>query len=106
MLTQGFHQSFGLDVGAGDRIPDLGIRAFPNPVENELFIRFDVNREGNYLLEIEDVTGRILYQQNHQNVGPGDILRINTAGFSKGVYFLRIMSSDLNRMQVTGIRKL
>jgi len=106
ILTQGFQQSFGLDVGIRERVTDLGIRVYPNPVKNELFIRFGSEKESDYLLEIEDVTGRIMLQQSYSRVEPGDILRINTSAFSSGVYFLRIISSDLNRMQVTGIRKL
>ena len=106
ILTQGFQQSFGLDIGTRDRIMDLNITAYPNPVDNELFVKFGIEKEGDYILEIEDVTGRVMYLQSHRNVEPGDILRVNTSAFSKGVYFLRIMKSDLSKIQVTGIRKL
>ena len=106
MLTQGFQQSFGLDVSARERISELNISAYPNPVENKLMVRFNIENTGNYLLEIEDVTGRILYQQNHKGVAPGDILNINTSDYTQGVYFLRIIKSDMSQMQVTSIRKL
>lgn len=106
MLTQGFQQSFGLDVSAREKMSDLSIRAYPNPVNNELMVRFDVEDSNDYLLEIEDVTGRIMYQQSHKGVVPGDILKINTSLYSQGVYFLRILKSDLSQMQVISIRKL
>ncbi|MFO7672003.1 MAG: hypothetical protein R6W31_20285, partial [Bacteroidales bacterium] len=59
-----------------------------------------------FMLEIQDVTGRILRQESHKDVNPGDLVIINTSDLVSGVYFLRILSSDFRQVKVTSLRKI
>lgn len=106
VLTQGFQQPFDVGVGiAPDRV-NWKISVFPNPVGNQLKVRFHLESAGDYLLEVQDVTGRIISQGLHQRVNPGDMVGINTSSYTPGIYFLKVLSPDREQIQVTSIRKL
>lgn len=106
ILTQGFQQPF--DVGVGIRKDEVNwdISVYPNPVGDELSIRFDIDKPGDFLLEIQDVTGRLISQEQHKQINPGDILLLNTSTYSTGIYFLKVFTPDRQQVQVTSIRKL
>jgi hypothetical protein len=106
ILTQGFQQPFDIDVGIGENQVDWGISIYPNPVGDELRIRFDLDAPGDYLLEVVDVTGRLISQELHRQVNPGDIILLNTSTYSDGIYFLKVLTPDRQQVQVTSLRKL
>ena len=79
VLTQGFQQSYGNIDGLELNTIDWKIIAYPNPVKNLLSIRFDVLSPKDFHIEIQDVTGRILSQEQFKHVHPGDIIPIDMA---------------------------
>ena len=106
MLTQGFQQPFDIDVGIDKNEVQWGISVYPNPVGDELQIRFDIETQGDFFIEVQDITGRVIKQEQHRQVNPGDIVMINTADYTHGVYFLKVMTTDGQQVQVTSLRKL
>lgn len=109
ILTQGFQQPFEIDtinVGIHKNELNWGISVYPNPVGDELRIRFDIDATGDYLIEIQDVTGRLVSQQQYKNLDPGDIVVLNTSTYLNGVYFLKVLTPDRQQVQVTSLRKL
>jgi hypothetical protein len=108
ILTQGFQQPFELDINPVVQKDQVtwGISVYPNPVGDELRIRFNTQNPGDYLVEIQDVTGRLVSQEQHKQVNPGDILLLNTSTFTSGVYFLKVLTPDRQQIQVTSLRKL
>jgi len=106
ILTQGFQQPFDIDVGIDKNEVHWGISVYPNPVGDELQIRFDIETQGDFFIEIQDITGRLIRQEQHRQVNPGDIVRINTTDYIHGVYFLKVMTTDRQQVQVTSLRKL
>ena len=106
ILTQGFQQPFDINVGIRNNEVNWGIYVYPNPVGNELRIRFDTDAAGDYLIEIQDVTGRLISQQEYKNLDPGDIVVLNTSAYLNGVYFLKVLTPDRQQVQVTSLRKL
>ncbi len=106
ILTQGFQQP--LDFGTGISTQELNweITAYPNPVADELNIRFDIDRTRDFWIEIQDVTGRVLSLEQHKEIFPADVLQINTSNFTYGVYFLKVFTPDREQSQVLSIRKL
>lgn len=106
MLTQGFQQPFDVGVGILPNEIEWGISVYPNPVGDELRIHFNTLKSEDFLVEIQDVTGRTLWQQQHKQIDPGDIVILNTSTFIHGVYFLKVSSPDGQQMQVTSLRKL
>lgn len=106
ILTQGFHQA--LDLGTGIKKSEINwnISVYPNPVENELKVQFDLFESNAFLLEIQDVTGRIILQEIYSQVQPEDLVILNTSGLVCGVYFLRILNTDTQQVKVSSLRKL
>jgi hypothetical protein len=64
------------------------ITTYPNPAKDRLNVQFD-NEGIPYLLEILDITGRILNQQNNLT---GKINSIDCSNLSSGTYFVRIIA--------------
>lgn len=105
ILTQGFQQSF--DDGTGFNLDPIKwqIFAYPNPVENELKIQFDVPEPSDFLIEIQDVTGRILSQEQFKEVFPGDVIPVEMNSYKTGVYFFRVSTTDRKQVRVISVRK-
>lgn len=105
-LTQGFQQAFVKGTGIIKSETNWNISVYPNPVQNELNIQFDLHESKDFLLEIQDVTGRVIMQEIYANVYPGDLRTLNTSGFVSGVYFLRVLTIDYKQVKVISLRKL
>jgi hypothetical protein len=68
---------------------ELTVKAFPNPIQNELTI--DVMSASKQLeIEVIDVLGRSIYQKNESNTEGSKLLTINTLEWLSGIYFLKI----------------
>ncbi len=68
-----------------------GIIIYPNPAKGEVTVNFD-EKEGFNIVEVYDVTGKKLYENHigHKSTG----VKINTGKWSRGVYFVKLSSSD------------
>ncbi len=106
LLTQGFQQPF--DIGDGIRKDEVSwdISVYPNPVKDELRIRFNIENAGDFLLEIQDVAGRLIRQEQRKQISTGDIVILNTSTCADGIYFLKILTPDRQQVQVISLRKL
>jgi ligand-binding sensor domain-containing protein len=65
---------------------------YPNPANNELFIGFNQNMTGKYLLDIYNNSGQKMasyFLSDMQNVQ-----RINTSGLKTGIYFINIYDNE------------
>lgn len=106
ILTQGFQQSYKLPDGIDLDPVDWQIVAYPNPVDNELKIQFDVLEPTDFWIEIQDVTGRVLSQKQYKEIHPGDIIPVSMNTYKYGVYFFRVFTPDRQQMRVISIRKI
>ncbi len=106
ILTQGFQQALNAGTGVTKNEPNWNILVYPNPVHDILNIHFDLRESKDFLIELQDVSGRILKQVPLQNILPGDLMHINFSDFVSGVYFLRILTPDFRQVKVTSLRKL
>lgn len=105
VLTQGFQQSFLEDVGFSMDPILWQIIAYPNPVTEQLRIQFDVPDPTDFRVEIQDVTGRLMSQEQYKQVFPGDVIPVDMASYSEGVYFFRISTADRKQVRVISITK-
>ena len=72
------------------------ISTYPNPVENELNIRWENEQTGIANILITDMTGREVYSsQLDMNTKSGST-QINTAALKDGVYFISIRSGSFS----------
>lgn len=75
---------------------DSKISIFPNPVtDNNFTLRFNKLEAGNYSVQVTDVTGRQVLQQNISINGDNQAQRINlSSSASKGVYLVKIADAQ------------
>lgn len=106
ILTQGFQQTLDIGTGINTKEVNWGISAYPNPVTDVLFVQFNTNKNREFWIEVQDVTGRVLSLERHNEIFPGDVVRLNTSSFAYGVYFLKVFTPDREQTQVLSIRKL
>lgn len=105
ILTQGFQQPFDVGVGTGPEAVNWNISVYPNPVRDVLTIRFGIEKAADFLIQVQDVTGRVLAVEQNKNILPGDIVQLNTSGYSEGVYFVKLFAPNLNQVKVVSINK-
>ncbi|NVN93856.1 MAG: T9SS type A sorting domain-containing protein [Bacteroidetes bacterium] len=73
---------------------------FPNPTKNNIEIRFFNQFIENTTLIITDINGKALYNSNIHINNKG--ITINLEGFSKGIYFVKL----LNDREINTVKKL
>jgi hypothetical protein len=80
-------------IGLKENSKDLSFIMFPNPTRSKLNISTGIC--GNYSIEIFDVTGKILFQQNYNEPD----VTITTSEFTSGFYFIRIKNGSLSKTE-------
>jgi len=67
------------------------INVFPNPFDNEVFVALNGLEEGNYIVELFNLSGQMVYSSEMFNAGQTIAsLKISTQNMAKGIYHLRI----------------
>ncbi|MFT6679160.1 MAG: hypothetical protein ACJAZG_001833, partial [Granulosicoccus sp.] len=67
---------------------------YPNPVQNELFLNFQLKEAGQLTFEIFDVLGNQV-KSTVKKLNSGEVTHsLNTESFAAGMYFLRISNSE------------
>jgi zinc-dependent metalloproteinase lipoprotein len=70
---------------------DKSVLLYPNPLESKLNIQLNNFNNNKFEIEINDVLGKKMYQ--NLNIQTNTI-EVNTASWTKGVYFVQIKSSN------------
>lgn len=71
-------------LGVGE-VEEEEFTVYPNPFENELTVN-GLQITGNTVVEVRDITGRLIEERKLTT----EDLQLNTTGWAKGVYFLRV----------------
>ncbi len=106
ILTQGFQQSFLGDVGLDVNPVNWKIAAYPNPVRDELKLQFELPEAKEFFIEIHDIYGRLVSQEQYKQIFPRDVIKVEMSSFMPGVYFFRVSTADLEQVRVLTITKL
>jgi len=99
-LTQGFQQP-NYSLSPFEEHPEFNysISVFPNPVVDILNIETIENVE--FELNVFDLNGKILFNDKLSHK-----MEINLSGYSKGTYFLRILSPENKEVKLYKIQKI
>ncbi|PWT75040.1 MAG: hypothetical protein C5B59_09770 [Bacteroidetes bacterium] len=81
----------------------VGIQTYPNPVVNTIMVQFDQNQNGNYLLELVNITGQVMQQRTALLSGTSITKFDLTSHLPAGVYFLRAKDMKGDRQYVTKV---
>jgi hypothetical protein len=104
ILTQGFHQGIIAPNTVFDNIiSDIQVKAFPNPVEDELSISINTT-EKKLQLEIYDIAGALLYKTVIYDTKK--LFKHSFNAYSMGVYQINLNSSEGVRLRQLKIVKL
>ena len=110
VISQGFQQSY---LSVTEDTTNLvlnpinwNISAYPNPVSQDLKIQFNVPEETDFIVEIQDVAGKLIYQNSYRKVLPNDIINLDMSSYTSGLYFFRISTPDRKQMRVISISKI
>jgi hypothetical protein len=77
-----------------EEIEEAKFSIFPNP-NNGQFSIINEGQAGKYILEIMDVTGKVVYSEQVQ-LNANDRTDINTNGINTGVYLVKMTNTDEN----------
>lgn len=77
---------------------DLELRAFPNPVFNDLNIQLKAP-EGNVWIQVLDVTGRMVKSQVIRSMGNTISVSIQMNNLKPGIYFLRVNEKTIKMIK-------
>ena len=87
-------ENYKQESGAG--VPDMPmaettVSMYPNPVQGEAVISFNVNGNANVSFQVFDMTGRMVMSQNMGRLAEGSQeVRVNMSELSAGSYILRL----------------
>ena len=82
----------GATVGVEESIATAGIRVFPNPAQNNLFIELSDFNGSLERLELIDLSGKVMAQPKLNTVS-GTRVTMDLGAYSEGAYLLR-MTTD------------
>lgn len=70
---------------------DKEVTIYPNPTSGNIFLRID---KPDYKISLVDINGKMIYQEPKQLETGLFIIDLKSIGLSKGIYFLKIQSSE------------
>jgi hypothetical protein len=76
-----------------------GLELYPNPTSELLFVKAGTDVNSSVQLSFTDVTGRLVQQNNFNNLNVGQNQSINISNLSKGVYFVKIKTAKSENIQ-------
>jgi DNA uptake protein ComE-like DNA-binding protein len=66
----------------------------PNPTKDNLTIQFESNKNDVVSVSVMDMTGRVVFTQNASATEGGNLLNVNTASLSNGIYMVSLKNSE------------
>jgi len=86
-------------------IEDWSVTVYPNPVNTLLNVHFDMVSQGEFTLEIYDVSGRKLIAENARIILPGQVAEIDLTGLTPALYLLKVIPSAQGTQKLFKITK-
>jgi hypothetical protein len=75
---------------------------FPNPTSDRSLLNFSSATEGDYVLTLTDLSGRVLNTVTGVAVAGENTAEINVNGFAKGVYFVGLtLNGETRQVKLT-----
>ena len=84
-------------VEAGPREKGGGVTVYPNPVKNQVSMQFGKILNGNYKIELINLTGQVVYQRIHRMTNNNSII-FDLPGTPAGIYYLRARNTQGNEI--------
>ncbi len=80
-----------------DNIAYINFSVYPNPVNNQLLnIAFMLNAQSELIVEVADITGRIIMSENRQAQNGYNKISLNLDNMQAGLYILNVRGNNVN----------
>lgn len=86
--------------------PDRKFHVYPNPVQDEIKIAYNLKEETPVMMEVRDITGKKVMDENLESLKGRSELTINLSGLRKGIYFIKFYSTGPLLYEIVKIQKL
>ncbi|MCH8319021.1 MAG: T9SS type A sorting domain-containing protein, partial [Bacteroidetes bacterium] len=80
-------------VGITEFNNNVKFSIYPNPTNGQFVLEFSDQKKDNYLLEVRNIIGKLIYTQEFNNMSGDFQKQIDFSNHDKGVYFINISSS-------------
>lgn len=80
-------------------VSDVTLSLFPNPVANELSVRFTASAEGPASIEVLDLTGRTVLRSEQVALQGANAWTMDLSGLELGNYFVRVTDGAVEHVQ-------
>jgi hypothetical protein len=87
-------------------VQDWNVNIYPNPVEDFLFLDFELPESREFLIKITDVSGRVVFLQEPLPFINGANIELNLSGYVPALYLLQVLSPDLKSQMTFRIQKI
>jgi hypothetical protein len=85
---------------------DWKARLYPNPVDESLFVDFELPEARDFIIKLTDINGRVLVLQKTRTIYPDEIIEVNMSEFSPAMYLLHITTSDQKTHKIYRAQKI
>ena len=85
---------------SANSLPGSSLNVYPNPVSTMLNVELTTILKGNYSLELFDLSGRLVYQNQIAAIEGFNQLKLDVSGFVKGMYLLSVKDASGFTQQV------
>ena len=107
ILTQGFQQPFELDVtGVKDQEISWSVRTYPNPVKENLHVKFTLESPEGFTIVVMDLTGKKVFIKKYDQVQPGEVKDIDFQNYAPGIYLVSVTSNDKSVRKIYKVQKV
>ena len=81
---------------AADNAHPVNLISYPNPSHGQFNISFNASTEQQCMINIYDLSGRVVMQKNIAAVEGNNLIEMNTTSLTSGMYLMRLSGEDIN----------
>jgi hypothetical protein len=84
-----------ISTGSNELTNGFNVRLFPNPVQNQIVLNIESNKNADASLEIVNAIGQTVYSERIESIPAGENnYRIDATNMESGIYFARVNFGD------------
>ena len=95
----GWEGNYAAEVGVNENEYMDNLSIYPNPATTTVNVSFNLSNSQNMNLRLTDMAGKVVFSQQYDNLKGAFNKDIDVSAYSKGVYFLKLISSEGNITQ-------
>ncbi len=99
-----YGDTFSIPVAREADLMDLSLVAFPNPTSAELMVQFSAEQEGQGLIAVYDMVGRLVMSEANVFMAGANQAQINTSALESGLYLLDVNLDGRSMTQTFEVR--